>query len=118
MIPINRAASTRADEIATPRALEKAFARQAGKDVTRMPADPLIDPAIAALQKNVNDSGTAGRLASMSIPAVATGLAAWPVAAAVYSPVGRAILTGKGGPTREALARALVAAERGYSDED
>jgi hypothetical protein len=83
-----------------------------------MPADPLIDPAIAALQKNVNDSGTAGRLASMSIPAVATGLAAWPVAAAVYSPVGRAILTGKGGPTREALARALVAAERGYSDED
>lgn len=62
LIPINKAASSRADEAIRPRALQKAMARQAGTDVTRMKADPLVDSAVKVLPDNVPDSGTAGRV--------------------------------------------------------
>lgn len=65
LIPVNKAASSRADEKITPRALQKAIARQKRTDVTRMMDDPLIDPAVAVLPQNIPDSGTAGRLAMM-----------------------------------------------------
>lgn len=62
LIPINKAASSRADQAIRPRALQKALARQAGTDVTRMRADPLVDNAVRVLPDNVPDSGTAGRM--------------------------------------------------------
>jgi hypothetical protein len=65
-IPINKAASQRADERIMPRALQRAIAQQAKTDVTRMKPDDLIDNAVAVLPSNVPDSGTAGRLLSYS----------------------------------------------------
>lgn len=112
MIPVNKAASARADELATPRALQKALARQARTDVTRMPRDPLIDPAVSTLTSTVPDSGTAGRQAAMSIPGVVMGgLAALPTAAA-YSPLGRRMLSGTLMPGQEYLSPAMIAALR------
>jgi hypothetical protein len=61
-IPVNKAASARADERIMPRALQKAMAQQARTDVTRMKPDALIDNAVAVLPNNVPDSGTAGRV--------------------------------------------------------
>lgn len=62
LIPLNKAASARADQQITPRALQKALARQAGTDVTRMRSDPLVDSAVDVFGNIVPDSGTAGRL--------------------------------------------------------
>ena len=62
LIPINKAASSRADELVTPRSLQKAIARQQKTDVSRMRPDSLIDPAVSVLPQTVPDSGTAGRL--------------------------------------------------------
>jgi hypothetical protein len=62
LIPVNKAASARADEVITPRALQKAMARQQRTDVTRMAYDPLVDSAVKVLPSTVPDSGTAGRL--------------------------------------------------------
>jgi hypothetical protein len=61
LIPINKAASQRPDERITPRALQKAVARQQRTDVTRMAPDALIDNAVATLPNTVPDTGTAGR---------------------------------------------------------
>jgi hypothetical protein len=72
LIPLNKAASARADEKITPRALQKAIARQKRTDVTRMAPDDLIDPAVAVLPQSVPDSGTAGRL--LLGGGIATGL--------------------------------------------
>ena len=60
---MNKAASGWVDELATPRALQKAMARQAGTDAPACGPDPLLDPAVQALGSTVPDSGTAGRLA-------------------------------------------------------
>ena len=62
LIPVNKAASARADERIMPRALQKALARQQRTDVTRMKPDALIDNAVAVLPSTVPDSGTAGRI--------------------------------------------------------
>jgi len=62
LIPVNKAASARTDEKVTPRALQKAIARQQRTDTSRMRPDELIDPAVAVLPQSVPDSGTAGRL--------------------------------------------------------
>lgn len=66
MVPINKAASTRADKVATPRALQKAMARANRTDVTRMAHDPLIDNATDVLTATVPDSGSAGRIGAMA----------------------------------------------------
>lgn len=68
MIPVNKASSARADEQIFPRALEKAMARQANRDVSRMPSDPLVDSAKAVLPNNLPDSGTATRLFTADMP--------------------------------------------------
>lgn len=62
LIPINKAASSRADERVMPRALQKAMARQQRTDVTRMRPDELVDSGVAVLPSSVPDSGTAGRV--------------------------------------------------------
>ncbi len=61
LVPINKAASRRADERITPRALQRAMASQARQDVSRMPVDNLVDNAVAVLPSTIPDSGTAGR---------------------------------------------------------
>ncbi len=61
LVPVNKAASQRADEHITPRALQKAMARQAHTDVSRMPFDSLVDNAAKVLPSTIPDSGTAGR---------------------------------------------------------
>lgn len=61
LIPANKAASARADERMMPRAVQRAQASQRGMDVSRMPADPLVDSAVSVLPNTVPDSGTVGR---------------------------------------------------------
>jgi hypothetical protein len=61
LVPVNKAASQRADEKIMPRALQRAMAAQARTDVSRMPADSLVDNAVKVLPSTVPDSGTAGR---------------------------------------------------------
>lgn len=73
LIPVHKAASTRADERLMPRALQKALARQQKTDVTRMRPNELVDPAVAVLPSNVPDSGTAGRLMLGSAGAMGAG---------------------------------------------
>lgn len=93
MIPINKAASTRADELATPRALQKAIARQRNTDVTRMPPDRLLDPAVDVLTAKVPDSGTAGRAATMNpLMWLTGGLETIPASLAYTQPVSNMLL--------------------------
>lgn len=80
LVPINRAASQRADELITPRALQRALARQQNTEPSRL-QDPLIDPALRVLPQTIRDSGTpsgvafgAQTLAGLMDPS-ATGLA-------------------------------------------
>jgi hypothetical protein len=81
MVPINKAASQRADERIMPRALQKALARQQNADVTRAAQDPLVDPAVRVLSNSVPDSGTAGRMnQSNSLAMLLGGVAAIPAA--------------------------------------
>lgn len=61
LVPVNKAASQRADERITPRALQRAMASQARTDISRMPADALVDNAVKVLPSTIPDSGTAGR---------------------------------------------------------
>jgi hypothetical protein len=98
LVPINKAASTRADEKITPRSLQKAMARQAGVDVSRMPPDGLVDSAVKVLPSNIPDSGSAGRVLlgggvaglAGSLPAyIGAGGAAY---AGAYRPVQRAMV--------------------------
>lgn len=108
MLPINKAASARADQQVTPRALQKALARQAGKDVTRMPPDALVDPAVKVLSSTVPDSGTAGRLTTPTaivsgINAPLSTLAAGLGVAAAYSRPGVKLLTGNTNVQRKLL---------------
>lgn len=122
MVPIHKAASQRAAEVMTPRALQKAMARQAGRDVSRMPADPLLDPAVKALGATVPDSGTAGRLmlgnlaSSVAMPVPA--LAAWVGAKAALSKPGVNVLLGRTAVQRKlatmdpAARKAFIAALR------
>jgi hypothetical protein len=114
MQAVNKAASTRIDEAVMPRALQKAMARQARTDTSRLPADSLIDPALRVIEKVTSDSGTAGRTAAQGLWPSAKGLALAPVAAGYYGAEALLRKLPKSGPiTRDALARALVAAERG-----
>jgi len=62
LMPLNKSASRRADELITPRNVQKDIARAAGRDVTRMPYDDLVDPAVKHLGRNIPDSETANRL--------------------------------------------------------
>lgn len=62
LVPINKAASARADEKITPRSLQKAMASQARLPTSRMPDDMLVDNAVKVLPSNIPDSGTAGRV--------------------------------------------------------
>lgn len=61
LIPANKAASARSDELMMPRAVQRAQASQRGMDVSRMPPDPLVDSAVQVLPNTVPDSGTVGR---------------------------------------------------------
>lgn len=126
MVPVNKAASQRPDERVMPRALQKAMAKQAGVDVSRMNPDDLVDPAVRVLGSKVPDSGTAGRL--LLPGAVIGGLAAPQAAlkavlaaggaAAAYSRAGSNILTGNTDVQRwlltqtPAVRRAFIAALR------
>ena len=94
LIPINKAASSRADEVIMPRALEKALARQAGKDATRMPANPMIDSAKAILPNNVPDSGTAGRLLITDPASLTAGALAYVPAKLANTKTGTRLATG------------------------
>jgi hypothetical protein len=115
MIPINKAASARVDELATPRALQKALAQQAKTDVTRMAPDSLLDPAVSALSKGiVPDSGTAGR--SPGLFKTLVGAAGYLPAKAIYSPWGKALLTHTG-TGKTATSQAILAALRGYGNQ-
>lgn len=125
LIPVNKAASSRADQAVTPRALQKALARQAGTDVTRMKADPLVDNAVDVFGSTVPDSGTAGRLlVPGAIGAGATGYLPHMLAAGVVArtgatrPVQAALLGNTAlqqvlGQQSPAFTRALAAALRG-----
>lgn len=62
LIPLNKAASARADERIMPRALQKAMARQQRKDPTMADIGPLVDAGVKVLPSTVPDSGTAGRM--------------------------------------------------------
>jgi hypothetical protein len=123
LLAVNDAASRRIDEAVMPRALQKAMAKQARTDTTRM-SDPLIDPALKVIERTVPDSGTAGRQAAQGLWPSVKGAAAWPAAKLYYGAedVLRKLPQKLGPvPTREALARALVAAQRGANynpDED
>ncbi len=61
LIPLNKAASSRADQRILPRSLQKQLARQAHTDVTRLPPDPLLDPSVGLLPADLPDTGTATR---------------------------------------------------------
>ena len=93
MIPVNKAASQRADERIMPRAYQKALARQQGVDVSRAAADDLVDPAVKVLSNNVPDSGTAGRMLQNSSAAL-LGLPLGAVAAPFGTRTGQAALLG------------------------
>ena len=118
MVPVNKAASSRGDELATPRALQKALARQARTDVTRMPPDKLLDPAVETLSSKVADSGTAGRAATMNPLSWAAGAAAWLPMAAAQSRRGAKALVGQTDwqkaldPYSNRLSQAMIAALR------
>ena len=94
MVPINQAASARGDEVIMPRALQKATARQAGRDVSRMPPDALVDPALKVLPPNLPDSGTAGRLLATDLGTLGWAALMKAPAAAVTSRTGQRLLTG------------------------
>lgn len=93
MIPVNKAASQRADERIMPRAYQKALARQQGVDVSRAAADDLVDPAVKVLSNNVPDSGTAGRMLQNSSAAL-LGLPLGAVAAPFATRTGQAAMLG------------------------
>jgi hypothetical protein len=128
LIPVNKAASARADERIMPRALQKALARQKHTDVTRMRPDALIDNAVAVLPNTVPDSGTAGRVllggstlaAGLLAPKVLLGGAAAGLGAT--RPVQRALVGNTAwqkalAPYDASTAAVLSAALRGKRDE-
>ena len=118
MVPINKAASTRADRLATPRALEKAIARQRNTDVTRLPDDQLLDPAVRAMTARIPDSGSPGRSSIQSPFRLLQGAAYSVPAMMAYSPAGTRVLTGQTKPQEfiepyaDPAIQALVAALR------
>lgn len=94
MVPVNKAASTRGDERIMPRPLQRAMARQAGVDVSRLPPDNLIDPALKVLPNNLPDSGTGARLLATDVDTlVKAGLAKIP-GELLYSRPMQRVLTG------------------------
>lgn len=124
LIPVNQAASARADEVITPRALQKAMARQQHTDTTRLPPDALVDSGVAVLPSNVPDSGTAGRIAFGAMGSGAFGLLPQYLGAGAVAgmgatrPVQRAIMGNTAwqkaiSPHDAGLVAALVAALRG-----
>jgi hypothetical protein len=123
LIPINQAASARADEKIMPRALQRAMARQQKTDPTRLPFDPLVDNALKVLPSNVPDSGSAGRLLGASIPALATGaVLSVPALAGVSRPAQAALLGNTAwqkalAPYDANFASAIAAALRGQGNE-
>ncbi len=132
LIPFNKAASARADERITPRALQKAMARQQGKDVTMANIDPLVDNAVAVLPSTIPDSGTAGRAMLGGGALVGGGtlgvlpqmLGAGAVAGlGATRPVQRAIMGNTAwqrtlGPMDGGLAAAIAAALRGQNNKE
>ena len=119
LVPLNKAASARADEVITPRNLQKALARQAGRDVTRMPPDPLIDNAVRVLPNTVPDSGTAGRLFLTDPVGLAIGAGTGAVGALGGTRTGQAALVGNtrlqraARPYADNLSALMAAALRG-----
>jgi hypothetical protein len=94
MVPVNKAASARGDERVMPRALQKAMARQAGMDTSRMAPNDLVDSALKVLPNNLPDSGTAGRLLATDMDTLGkAALLKIPVAIGASRPMQR-ILTG------------------------
>lgn len=118
MVPINKAASQRADERVMPRALQRALARQQGMDVSRSAADELVDPAVKVLPNTVPDSGTAGRLLQNSTASL-LGLPLAAVAAPFATRTGQAALLGNTraqraiSPYDAKISDALISALRG-----
>ncbi len=131
LVPVNKAASARADERITPRALQRAMASQARTDISRMPADALVDSGVKVLPSTIPDSGTAGRAMLGGGALVGGGtLGVLPQMAAVGIPAGlgatrpvqRAIMGNTAvqkaiSPYDTGLVAALVAALRGKKDE-
>lgn len=129
LMPINKAASTVADQAVRPRAYQKALARQAKTDVTRMPHDPLVSNAVDVMANTVPDSGTAGRLmldaaglgaagtVGLAPHAIGTGALAW---LGATRPVQRFALGQYPGQKTagQALGIALPAASRAAFPED
>jgi hypothetical protein len=87
LVPINKAASANAEERIFPRALEKALARQQGRDVTRARPNQLVSDAVDVLPNKVPDSGTAGRMNMTNLLKTAYSL---PIAALTWLPSTRA----------------------------
>jgi hypothetical protein len=125
MLPIESAASQRADEVVMPRALQKALAKQANVEPVRL-KDELVRDAVKTLSSTAPDSGTAGRLAiPKALVGLATGVAApIPVVgglaatAAAYTRTGVNALTGNTAAQRwlssqaPTVRKALIAAMR------
>lgn len=114
MVPVNKAASQRADEVVMPRALQKTMARQAGRDVTRMPPDALVDSAAKVLPPNLGDSGTAGRLLATDMDTLIKAAFAKIPAEILMSRAGQRLVTGNTpmqnrlGPISSAMASAAL----------
>jgi hypothetical protein len=100
MVPINKAASSNAEERIMPRALEKAIARQQGRDVTRSRIPQVVSDAVDVLPNKVPDSGTAGRL---NMTNILKSVYALPLAAVTYpasTRTGQAVMLGNTGMQR------------------
>jgi len=121
MIPLGKAASRRADELITPRNIEKEVAKQANKVTGRNDPGPLIRAGSDILPNTVPDSGTAGRGLAAGVlfgglgainPVAAITAAA--TTAAYTSRVGSRILTGNApkwvpeGLRKEALTMSIL----------
>jgi len=100
MVPINKAASSNAEERIMPRALEKAIARQQGRDVTRARIPQVVSDAVDVLPNKVPDSGTAGRL---NMTNLLKSVYALPLAGLTYpmsTRTGQAVMLGNTGLQR------------------
>jgi uncharacterized protein (DUF2236 family) len=103
MVPINKAASANMDDRIMPRALEKAIARQQGRDVTRANVPQVVTDAVDVLPNRVPDSGTAGRLNMSNILRATVGLPAAALNIPFASRTGQAAMLGNTAAQRAML---------------
>lgn len=125
LVPLNVAASSRADNAIMPRALQKSVARQRGTQTSKM-QDDYLSAATHVLPDTVPDSGTAGRAAlalltgggASMIPGglPVLGGASALTGAAYLRPVQKALLGGYDLPADD-MALAMIAALRGDGEQ-